>query len=283
MKEKIAITLDEDLLKEIDSLVYHGIWKNRSSVIENFLKKQIYERESDFIHSFIIAHDIKWDDSEYSYDKPKYLLEIEEKSVIFHQLKIMSLWWIKRVTIIVWKWNTEKFSENVDSFFPHMEIDYVEVDPLAKTWTAILEGLKKLEKNARYLLITNGDTYIPDLDIDDFIKYHKFNKSNFTFVLKYLRTNIEKVWNVTIKWNLVEEFVEKPESENFFRYLTNCGWYMVTRDFWDSLEYSWEHIEVDLFPEMVKKWNIYSYVYSQGWFHIQSDWEYELACNNYYD
>lgn len=53
--------------------------------------------------------------------------------------------------------------------------------------------------DAQYMLVTNGDTYIPDLDLDQLITYHNENHADWTFVLKYIRTNVEKFGNVTIQ------------------------------------------------------------------------------------
>lgn len=180
------------------------------------------------------------------------------------------------MTIVVGNDLTELYKEVLAPFFPHMEIDYVEVNPLAKTGTALRAGMERVA-DAEYLLITNGDTYIPDLDIVELLQYHKSNKADWTFVLKYIRTNVEKFGNVTIHGNHVEEFIEKPSTPDMYRYLTNCGWYMVTREFYDSLAYHGEHIEVDLFPTFPEKGNILAYTYSKPWYHIQSLAEYELA------
>ena len=109
------------------------------------------------------------------------------------------------------------------------------------------------------------------------LAYHRDHSADWTFVLKYIRTNVEKFGNVTIHGNHVEEFVEKPTSPDSYKYLTNCGWYMVSRNFWDSLAYTGDHIEVDLFPMLPKQGNILAYTYSKPWHHIQSDAEYELA------
>lgn len=276
MKDKIAITVEKDIIESIDKLIKNWLGKNRSQVIEQFLKKQIYDEDS--IHAFIIANDIKWDNWDYNFDIPKQLLKINKKSVIFHQVRLMSLWWINRITIIIPEWKIDLFKKDLEWFFPHIKIDFVEVAPEAKTWTAIKAWMKKLLE-AKYILITNWDTYIPDLNLLDFIKYHKNNNSNWTFILKYIRTNLHKFWNVTIQWNLVSEYIEKPKSTNMFKYLTNCGWYLVTKEFWDSISYDWEWLETDLFPFLPSYWNIFAYIYPNAWWHIQSMWEYEMAYN----
>jgi NDP-sugar pyrophosphorylase family protein len=274
MKEKVAITLDDGLLSSLDGLVSNGVGKNRSQIIEAFLREHMSEKNR--IHAIILAHDIKWDWGVYPFDLPKYLIDIEDKPVLFHQIRSMSQAGIRRVTVVIGNELTELYKEVLAPFFPHMEIEYVEVDTLAKTGIALRAGVANVT-DAEYLLVTNGDTYIPDLDILDLLEYHKANKSDWTFVLKYIRTNIEKFGNVTIHGNHVEEFIEKPSTPDMYRYLTNCGWYMVTRDFYDSLTYHGEHIEVDMFPELPEKGNILAYTYSKLWYHIQSLAEYEMA------
>lgn len=60
-----------------------------------------------------------------------------------------------------------------------------------------------------------------------------------------------------------------------FKYLTNCGWYFVNRDFLDALSYGGNHLEIDLFPDLPSKGNIFAYIYSKPWYHIQSMSEYD--------
>lgn len=277
MKEKVAITLENELLASLDSLVENGVGKNRSQIIEAFLREHMSEKNR--IHAIILAHDIKWDGGNYPYDKPKCLLDIDGKSVIFHQLKVMSQWGVRRVTIVVERDKTGFFKSDISVQFPHIEIDYKEVDPIAKTGVAMRAGIESVT-DGEYLLITNGDTYIPDLDVADLLSYHKSYEADWTFVLKYIRTNVEKFGNVTIQGNRVEEFVEKPATPDLYKYLTNCGWYLVGRDFYDALAYQGEHIELDLFPTLPKKGKIIAYTYSKPWYHIQSLAEYEMANAN---
>jgi NDP-sugar pyrophosphorylase family protein len=274
MKEKVAITLEDNLLATIDWLVGNGVGKNRSQIIESFLREHISEKNR--IHALIMAHDIKWDNGPYRFDMPKCLLEIDGKSVLFHQLRAMSSGGIRRVTIIVAQGMIPLYEEYLVPFFPHLDIDFVEIDAEAKTGTALRAGYTSV-RDAEYLLITNGDTYMPDIDVADYLEYHKANKSDWTFILKYIRTNVEKFGNVTIHGNHVEEFIEKPSTPDQYRYLTNCGWYMVSHEFYKNLAYHGEHIELDLFPQLPKTWNILAYIYSKPWYHIQSDAEYELA------
>ena len=274
MKEKVAITLEDSLLASLDTLVENGVWKNRSQIIESFLKEHMSENNR--IHAIIIAHDEKWDHGEYPFDIPKCLLDIDKKPVLFHQIRIMSQAGIRRVTLVIARNQTELYQTNIASLFPYMDIDYREIESTEKTGTAIRTGYESVT-DAEYLLITNGDTYIPDLDILDFLEYHKTNHADWTFILKYIRTNLEKFWNVTIHGNKVEEFIEKPTSPDMYKYLTNCGWYMVSRDFYNSLAYHGTHVEVDLFNELPKKGSILAYTYSKPWYHIQSLAEYEIA------
>jgi NDP-sugar pyrophosphorylase family protein len=157
-----------------------------------------------------------------------------------------------------------------------MDIVYVEIRADMRTGEALRAGYAMLE-NPDYILVTNGDTYIPDLLLRDFYEYHTSQKADCSIVLKYIRTNIEKFGNVTINGNRVEEFIEKPKSADLYKYLTNSGWYLFSYPFYQSLSYHGEHMETDLFPTLPQKWNTLAYIYSKPWYHVQSLAEYEQA------
>lgn len=125
-------------------------------------------------------------------------------------------------------------------------------------------------------MITNGDIYAPKLDLKDYFDYHKSQNSDFSFCLKYILSNPEKLWNITINWNKISEFIEKPLLKNSYKYLTNAWFYITDKKFLSSIKI-WDYLEYDTFPEMLEKWNVIWYIYSWEWEHIQDIIAYERA------
>jgi len=268
MKKKITISLDENILDRIDKSVEKGEWKNRSSVIENILKERYWEFAD--MTTIIFAHDYKWDNREYPFNIPKALLEVKWKSIITRQIEIFSKPWIKNFVILIPKDTTELFKKELLKKFPNLIFNFVELDPEIKTWTALKEALKQ-ENISNNLLVSNWDIYYWNLDLEEYYNYHKQQKSDFSFALKFV-LNPEQLGNVKIHWNKIIEFVERPKASQMN--LTNSGLYITTKKFLEKYDF-WDYLEKDYFPKLPELGNIIWYIYSGQWEHIQNDSAYE--------
>ena len=268
MKKKITISLDKNILWRIDESVMNWDWKNRSKIIESILK----ERYWDFIDmtAIIFAHDYKWDNRKYPFDIPKSLLEVRKRTIISRQVEIFSKYWIKNFIVSIPLDSRFAFEEELLSQFPYINFDFFEQEQDLKTWTVLKEALKRknTEKN---LLIVNGDNFFWALNIEEYFNYHKEQKSDFSFCLKFV-LNPEQLWNVQIHWNKIINFVERPKASQM--YLTNSWLYITSRDFLDKFDF-WDYLEHDYFPRLADLWNTIWYVYSWEWEHIQNDSAFE--------
>lgn len=273
MKTKITISIDENLLLKIDHLVWQKYEKNRSQVIEKVLQEKFGEKID--MTAIVFAHDYKWDDSKYGFSIPKALLEIKNRTIITRQIEMFVETWVRFVRILIPKWDKKYFSKEIKWKYIGIDIKLIEVDPSLKTWSALKEAIKE-PIVTEYIMITNGDIYAPKLDLKDYFEYHKSQNSNFSFCLKYILSNPEKLWNITINWNKISEFIEKPLLKNSYKYLTNAWFYITDKQFLSSIKI-WDYLEYDTFPDMLEKWNVIWYIYSWEWEHIQDNIAYERA------
>lgn len=272
MKNKITISLDENILSQIDNLVNKWEWKNRSNVIENILKEKYW----DFIDVTVIifAHDYKWDNRPYPFDVPKSLLEIKWKTIIARLLRDFSKPWIKNFIITIPKWTKDLFRTELNDDFWNLNLNFLEVDDKLRTGDALRLALKE-DYTDKKLIIANGDILYWDLNLnlEEYYNYHIDQKSDFSFLLKFV-LNPEQLWNVKINWNRIIEFVERPKASQMN--LTNSWLYITTRNFLDKHNF-WNYLEVDFFPNIASLWNIICYTYPNSWEHIQNDSAYERA------
>lgn len=268
MKKKITISLDENILERIDDSVKKWEGKNRSSVIENILK----ERYWDFVDvtAIIFAHDYKWDNRPYPFSIPKALLQVRKKTIISRLVEIFSKPGLKNFIIIIPKWTLEQFRKELLPRFPNLNFQFLELDPEIKTWTALKKALE-LEFTDKNLLIANWDIFYWSLNLEEYYNYHKEQKSDFSFALKFV-LNPEQLWNVKIYWNKVIEFVERPKASQMN--LTNSWLYLTSRKFLDKYDF-WDYLEKDFFPKLPELGNIIWYIYPGEWEHIQNDSAYE--------
>jgi len=268
MKKKITISLDENILNRIDDSVEKWGWKNRSSVIEWILK----ERYWDFIDmtAIIFTHDYKWDNRDYPFDIPKWLLEVRKKTIITRQVELFSKFGIKNIIIIIPNNTLEQFQDELYSHFPFVNFEFLEQDPELKTWSVLKEALE-LDNTDKNLLISNWDIFYWNLNLEEYYNYHKEQKSDFSICLKFV-LNPEQLWNVQINWNKIINFVERPKASQMN--LTNSWLYITSRDFLDKNDF-WDYLEKDFFPRLPNICNNIWYIYSWEWEHIQNDSAYE--------
>lgn len=268
MKKKITISLDNSILSRIDKNVLDWKWKNRSKVIEDILKERYWEYSD--ITCIIFAHDYKWDNRQYPFDIPKSLLEVRKKTIISRQVENFSQTWITNFIIIIPINSTNLFKTELVEKFPYFHFEFVEQESNLKTWEILKQALKK-ENTKKNLLISNWDIFYWNLKIEEFLNYHRDQKSDFSFCLKFV-LNPEQLWNVQINWNKVIWFVEKPKVSEMN--LTNAWLYFTSRKFLDKYDF-WEYLEEDYFPKISKLGNIIWYIYSWEWEHIQNDSAFE--------
>ena len=268
MKKKITISLDEEILKKIDIGVEKRNDKNRSFVIERVLK----EKYGSFHNTtaIIFAYDYKWDNRAYPFDIPKSLLEIREKSIIKRQIEIFSKPWVTNFVILIPHRTISFFQDELISEFPYLSFQFIEINQNLQTGEALREWLqgKDIEEN---IIIANGDIFYGNLDLWKYYRYHKTQKSDFSFCLKFVM-NPEQLGNVLMNGNHILEFVEKPQAKA--TYLTNSGLYITTRTFLQSHDF-WLYLEHDFFPEIPNIANVIGFIYSWEWEHIQNDSAFE--------
>ena len=270
MKKKITVSIDENILERIDSDVTEGKWKNRSSIIEGLLDFTYWE----FIDSTVVifAHDYKWDNRHYPFDIPKALLEVRKESIIKRQIKTFIKPGIKSIIISIPNGTRTIFEKELLDTFPTLNIQLLELDVSLKTGEA-LRNILKMPFTDKNIIISNGDIFYWDLDLKEYYDYHKNQKSDFSFCLKFV-FNPEQLWNVRIHGNKIIEFVERPKASQMN--LTNSWLYITTRDFLDSHNF-WDYLEMDFFPNLPDVANTIWYIYSWEWEHIQNDSAYEMV------
>ena len=268
MKSKITISLDEVILSRIDSWVEKWEWKNRSQVIENILKQKFWDFVD--VSAIVFAHDYKWDNRPYPFDEPKSLLKVRNKTIISRQIEIFAKTWIKNIIILIPKWTIDLFKNEIFWKFSDIYFDFIEIDSDLLTWNALKIAMNsKLITNK--IIISNWDIFYWKLDLEEYYNYHKEQKSDFSFCLKFV-LNPEQLWNIKIHWNRVIEFVEKPKASQMN--LTNSWLYITTKNFLDKFVY-WDYLEKDFFPRLPDISNTIWYIYPWEWEHIQNDSAYE--------
>ena len=264
-KDKITISISNSILKQIDKKIDRVNFKNRSNVIESLVREWLKLRQD--IWAIILAHEKKWNSGDYPlWDFPKFLMKMDWKTILEKHLENLLEAKVNKVVIVVW-FQKEKIKEFINSKFFWLEIEFVEVDENDLSLKVISKAKEKLDTNK--LLIINWDTYFYPLNLTDFIYYHNINNSDWTIICTLLN-NSEKYWNIVLEWNRIVKFVEKPKSKEDISFVINTWIYLIDSSKIPEVSKNLK-IEIEFFPDFVKKGNIKAYFHNWKYFHLQDD------------
>lgn len=261
-KEKIAISIDSNLLEKIDEKVDKINFKSRSNVIESLIREWL--KLKDDIWALIIANDNNWNSWDYPLDIPKILIEIDGKTLLEKHLEALKSANIKNIVLALW----DKKQQVID-FLTRKKLlnDLVILNFKSNESNSfILE--KSIEKlNVNKIIIMLWDNYHHNFNMLDFIHYHNSFNTDFSIVVKTIDVS-EWYWNIKLEWNNVVKFVEKPKTKEDISFIVNTWIYLLDLTILDKNNLNWK-LEVDFFPDYVENNIVKAYFHNWKWFHMQ--------------
>ncbi len=252
MKEKISITLDKNLIAEIDSFVDGFRIRNRSQAIEFLLRKSVSERKT----AVILAGGPEEKLKVRGIYKP--LLEYEGKAAIEHIVKNLRKYRFGEIYIIGRKRVlSDIFKVLGDGSDFGVELKYIEEKP---------EKPVTKQDTARTLKLLNGRIKKPflclycdvlfDFDLHALWNFHLKTASIATLVVK-TSPQPHKWGNIELEGESIVEFVEKPKKAK--NYLVFSGIFAASPEIFSQ---SGNSLEYEVFPRLAKKRMLAGYVIS---------------------
>lgn len=247
-KKRISLTLDEEVVREIDKRMGDN---SRSHVIENMLRSSL-KREKIKLALILAGGD-------YKNQIPDPLITVNEKPVIFHLLQHLRYQGIEKVLIAVGDKHEQIISKvgKGDKF--GLDIDYVmEGEPLG---TAGCLQLAQEYFQSTFLMM-NGDV-LAQVDIEDMLKTHRENSNPATIALTTVE-DPEPYGVVRLKGQSVVGFQDQGKSD-IKSNLVNAGVYILEPSVIDMLPEG-DKVNIEqLFEELASQSNLTGYVYSGEW------------------
>lgn len=252
MKEKISITLDKELIAEIDYFVDGIRIRNRSQAIEFLLRKSLSERKTAVILAGGPEERLKVRGTY------KPLLEYKGDPAIEHTIKNLRKYRFVEIYIIGRKHVlSEIFKVLGDGSDYGVELRYIEEKP---------EKPITKQDTARTLKLINGKIKKPflclycdvifDFNLSAIWNFHLKTASIATLVVK--TSPQPHAWgNVELEGESVVEFIEKPKSAK--NYLVFSGLFVASPEL---LSQQGNSLEYEIFPRLAKKRLLAGYVMS---------------------
>ncbi len=253
-KVKVAISINSDILQKVDDKIDKVEFKNRSHVIESFIRKWL--ELNDDIGWIIVANENRWD-WDYPFSHSKALISVDWKTLIEKQIEALEKASISKIIIAISQ-QTSDIQTFIESKNYKIHIEYIVVWEDTDSWDILLIGQNLL-----------WDNYFHDLNIIDLVYCHNNTDADLTIVIKP-EYNSQNFWNIELQWNKISDFTEKPLSKSQWTHIVNTGVYIIENDIIPKQQKGFK-LEYDFFPQYIKKFGAKAYFHNWPWFHVQSD------------
>ncbi len=276
MKERVTLTLDANLLREIDRKVDGHKIKNRSHAIELILMQSMGGNVPKT--AVILAGGIGTRLQPITFEVPKPLLTVHDKTLLEHLFDLFKKYGIKDIVISIgYKGDKIKSSISNGRKFG-VNVNYVEETKALGT-AGPLKMAKHLLNDT--FIVTNADE-LKDLDLMDMYMFHKENKGAATIALATV--DDPSAYGVArLQGNKILEFVEKPKRENAPSNLINAGIYILEPEVLDYIPDGYAMLEKDVFPRLAREGKLFGYPFSGQWYNTGTLDLYEQAIKEWKD
>jgi len=270
MKERVTITLDSELIKQIDKRIDGDIIKNRSQQIERLLTKSLgtYRPKN----ALILVGGKGTRLRPLTYKTPKCMLEVNGKTVTEHLFDLLKKYGIRNVILSV-----GHMKRKVRDFFGDgskfgVNIDYIEEDKPLGT-AGPLKLAKDMLKDS--FIVTNGDE-LKNIDIPRMFRLHKRKDALVTIALTTVR-DASQYGVARLSGSRILEFIEKPKPEDAPSNLINAGFYIMEPEVIDMIPDGFSMLEKDVFPKLAKQDELRGFPFAGQWFDIGNLERYDIA------
>ena len=265
-RERVTITIKDDLLKQVDRLVDGINIRSRSQAIEHLLSKLL----SDFRlkNAFLLAGGKK--SSLLLNNQPKFLVKINGKPILQLIMEEIHGYNVNNFFVFADSFSAEIQREMRQKNLP-FAVDFLSAEKPIGTVKPLLMARQKLQDT---FLVAYADT-IASINLNDMLAFHRKNNAIATMALTTV-SNPKDFGVAVLQGNKITEFSEKPKTEAH-SYLINAGYFLFEPEIFKHLGKNMQSIEKDLFPSLAEKGLLYGYPFQGKYFNINTRKDLENA------
>ena len=254
MKEKISISMDEEMLKKVDSLIDDVSIMNRSQAIEYLVRISL---EKKGIHKAVIL--AGGEKEKLRFGKTfKPLVKIDNEEVVKHTVKLLKRYGINEIIIFAGHLNNEIFNILGDGYELGVRIIYMKDKNVGTA--GVLKQSQRYLQNDFFVIL--GDIYF-DFDLEKMITFHYSHNKLVTLAVSTTKLKESKD-RLELEGNRVVRFDYVPETRTF---MVNAGIYILRPGIFNFLPDKGS-MEKAVFPKLAQSGNIVAYNFSGNWKHI---------------
>ncbi len=277
MKERVTLTLDANILSEVDRRVDGHRIKNRSHAIELLLMHSLGNSDMPKV-AIILAGGVGTRLQPITYEIPKPLVLVHDRTLLEHQFDLFKKHGVKSIVISI-GYKGEKIRHAIgDGKRFGVNVSYVEETKALGT----AGPLKLAKPYITGTFVAENSDELKEIDLHDMYLFHKENKALVTIALTTV-DNPSAYGVARMQGNRILEFVEKPKREDAPSNLINSGLYMMEPEVLDYIGDGYSMLEKDVFPKLAQEGKLFGYPFSGQWYNTGTLELYEKAIKEWRD
>lgn len=268
MRNRITITLRNDIIKEVDKLINNLTIRSRSQAIEYLLSKTLSKYQID--NALIIAGGSNEGFKNSSIHKTMQI--VRGKPILENIISLLKERGIKRFVFSCDFMVDQIMNHFSDGKKFDVDINYViSQEPKGKA-LAIRLARNYFDKT---FLVWYGDI-LCKFDLTDMIRTHSDTKAIATIALTTV-SNPFDYGVVKMRGNRIINFVEKPQKKIAESFLVSSGIFLAEPEIFKYINSKMKSLELDLFPKLAKKNLLIGYPFEGMWLNVNNKKELQKA------
>ncbi len=273
-RERITITIRQDLLRQVDSTIDHVRVRNRSHAIEALVSRSLGAQLSTAV---VLAGGKGLKMRPFTYELPKSMIPVHDQPILEHILELLRSHNVRHAILL-----TDYLGQKIEQHFGDgkkfgIQITYVRSKDSQGTAGALLSAQALLTQLGQPFYLLHGDV-LAELNLSEMAEFHNAQGRKATMALTSV-ADPSAYGAVKLSGTAVVDFHEKPLTGPAVSRLINAGVYILEPSLLTLLPASKKvaYLEEDLFPPLIDQRQLTGYLFEGKWFDISTPETYERA------
>ncbi|MFA6511748.1 MAG: sugar phosphate nucleotidyltransferase [Patescibacteria group bacterium] len=268
-RQRITITIREDLLPLVDGLVDGRKIRNRSHAIESVLDKELSSRVKS---ALVLAGGEGVKMRPFTYEMPKTMIPLNGKPILEYVVLQLQENGFKNISIVIGKLGEqiEKHFGNGEKF--GVQINYIKEKEPKGTGAAIRLAKGQFEGT---FLVMYGDVLI-NMNLREFVNFH-LKHSAVASAAVTTTDDPTEYGALRLHGSYIVEYKEKPKKGKGLSHMVSAGVYVMEPAIFAEMDAHTRSLERDIFPKLVQEKTLLGYPFDGAWFDISTPENYERA------
>lgn len=267
-RERLTITLRQDILDLLDRRIDGYRLRNRSHAIEYYLSRELGGK---LTRAVILCGGKGVKLRPFTYELPKPMIPVKGRPMLEHTIDMLRDQGIRDIVLTI-DYLGEKIQEHFgDGAKFGVKIQYVQLQKPVGT-AGSLKAARDAVGNQPFLLLY-GDV-LAAVDYQELIEFHANHKKLMTMAVTS-HADPSAAGSVHLRGSNVVQFTEKPKTASHSR-LISAGIFVMDAEIFGKLPTGASgSLEENVFPRLVEGAEIVGFVFDAPWYEVTTPESYE--------